>query len=390
MTITNTTSPAVDAAGVLDAADALGPSIAERAAEIEAARRLPAGLLDQLDDAGCFGILLPRTHGGLEADLPSALRVFERLAVADGSVGWTVMIGAVAWCDVAALPPSSFDSLYASGRRTIFAGAFNPMGASITPAEGGYHVTGRWGFASGCEHADWFFGNAVEGFADGHPRLRMSVFSPDQVTLEDTWHVSGMCGTGSHHFSVTDVFVPAERTFVPLVDPPRVDTPIVQLPPPPLISISIASVALGIAEGALEDVLALASTKVPLLAPGPLASNGLFHRDVAAADTEVRAARALRDEVAAELWEVAVARGSLSLEQRARSRAAAVWIVERAIDAVDLAYRSGGGTSLYLDSPLQRRLRDVHALSQHFLVKPDTLTTAGAILAGQDVEVMVF
>jgi alkylation response protein AidB-like acyl-CoA dehydrogenase len=390
MTIAHTTAPAPDAAAVFDGVAALAPTIAERAAEIEAARRLPGDLLDQLDDVGCFAILLPRTHGGLGADLPTALRLFQRLAVADGSVGWTVMIGAVAWCDVSALPPSSFDSLYASGGRTILAGAFNPMGASITPVDGGYRVTGRWGFASGCQHANWFFGNSVEGFADGHPRLRMAVFSPDQVTVEDTWHVSGLCGTGSHHFSVADVFVPAERTFVPLVDPPRVDVPIVQLPPPPLISISIASVGLGIAQGALDDVLALAATKVPLLASGPLASNALFHRDVAAADTELRAARALRDEVAAELWDVAVAGAALTLEQRARSRSAAVWIVERAIDVVESAYRSGGGSSLYLDSPLQRRLRDVHALGQHFLVKPDTLTTAGAILAGQDVDVMVF
>jgi alkylation response protein AidB-like acyl-CoA dehydrogenase len=390
MTIARTSASPASVAGVFDAVEALAPTITQRAAEIEAARRLPADLLDQLEDAGCFAIVLPPSHGGLGADLPTALRLFERLAVADGSVGWTVMIGAASWCDVSALPRSSFDSLYVSGRRTILAGAFNPMGASITPAEGGYRVTGRWGFASGCEHADWFFGNAVEGFADGHPQLRMSVFSPDQVVLEDTWHVAGMCGTGSHHFSVVDVFVPTERTFVPLVDPPRLEAPIVKLPPPPLISISIASVALGIAEGALEDVLALASTKVPLLAPGPLASNGLFHRDVAAADTELRAARALRDQVAAELWGVALAGASLSMEQRARSRSAAVWIVEQAIDAVELAYRSGGGTALYLDSPLQRRLRDIHALGQHFLVKPDTLTTAGAILAGQDVEVMVF
>ena len=76
--------------------------------------------------------------------------------------------------------------------------------------------------------------------------------------------------------------------------------------------------------------------------------------------------------------------------ERARIRAAAVWATERAAAVVDMAYRSGGGTSLYADCPLQRRLRDIHALTQHFLVKRDTLTTAGAILAGQDVDVMVF
>jgi indole-3-acetate monooxygenase len=390
MTIVAPTTSTPTVEGVFDAVSRLAPSIASRSAEIEAARRLPVDLVDQLIDAGCFAILLPPAYGGAGADLLTGLRLFERLAAVDGSVGWTVMIGGVAWCDVSALPQASFDSLYAGRRRTIFAGAFNPMQASITPVDGGYRVTGRWGFASGCQHADWFFGNCVEGFADGAPQLRMGVFSPDDVTIEDTWDVSGLCGTGSHHFSVDDVFVPAERTFVPLVDPPSLDVPIVKLPPPPLISMSIASVALGIARGALDEVVALAGGKVPLLAHGTLATSALFQRDLAAADTDLRAATALRDEVAAELWAVAVAGDALTLEQRARTRSAAVWIVERAAGVVESAYRSGGGSSPYLESPLQRRLRDLFALTQHFLVKRDTLTTAGAILDGQDADVMVF
>jgi len=373
---------------VVEAARALAPTIAARSAEIEASRRVPRDLLDELIAAGCFRMMLPRSHGGIGADLPSALRVFETLARADASVGWTVMIGAGAWRDLAGLPRASFDALFAAGPDVIFAGAINPSG-SITPADDGYRVTGRWGFASGCEHAGWLFGNCVEGVVDGVPRLRIAVFSPDQVVIEDTWTVSGLCGTGSHHFRADDVDVAAERTLE-LDDEPCLDDPIVHLPPTALYAPCLASLAIGVAQGALDDIVALAAEKVPLLASGPLATNPLFQFELATADTELRAARALLYETAEAAWTNAVDDEPLTLENRARIRAGAVWATERAAAVVDTSYRAGGGSSVYADSPLQRRLRDIHAVTQHFLVKRDTLTTAGAVLAGQDIQVPVF
>jgi alkylation response protein AidB-like acyl-CoA dehydrogenase len=374
---------------VLDRAGELVPNIAGRAAEIEAARRIPRDLLDELRAIGCFRMLRPVSHGGIGADLPNAMRVFETLAAGDASVGWTVMIGAGSWIDLAGLPRESFDRLFDSGPDVITAGVFNPTG-SINSTDGGYRVSGRWSFASGCEHADWIFGNCVEGIVDGMPQLRAAVFAPEQVVIEDTWTVSGLCGTGSHHFHVDDVIVPRERTFVPLVDEPCLDIPLVRIPPPALISLLIASVAVGTAQAALDDVVTLAGTKLPLLAHSPLAANPLFQLELATADTELRAARALLYESADAAWTIAAERSPFSLEQRARIRATAVWVTERAADVVATAYRSGGGSSVYTDCPIQRRLRDVNALTQHFLVKRDTLTTAGAILAGQDVQVMVF
>jgi alkylation response protein AidB-like acyl-CoA dehydrogenase len=375
------------AQGVLDATRAMAPAIAARAAEIEAARRLPRDLLDDLVGAGCIRLLRPRTHGGLAADLPAAMRVFESLARADASVAWTTMIGGGAWIDLAGLPRATFDAVFAEPDAVI-AGVINPS-ASIAPAAGGYRVTGRWSFASGCEHADWIYGNAIEDVVDGVPQMRIAVLAPDEVTIEDTWNVSGLCGTGSHHVRA-DVVVPAERTTRPFEDPSCVDEPIVRIPPPPLLAPMIAAVALGVAQGALDDMLALATVKVPLLDHAILATNPHFQFELATADTDLRAARALLYESAATTWAAAVQDTPLTWEQRARARAAAVWATERAAAVVDTAYRAGGGSSLYAGCPLQRRLRDVHAVTQHFLVKRDTLTTAGAALAGQDVTVPVF
>ena len=365
------------------------PTIADRAAEIEAQRRVPRDLLDDLVAAGCFRLLVPTSHGGTGADLVTALRTYEDLASADASVAWIVMIGGGAWVDLVTLPRATFDAVFATGPDRIVAGAFNPAG-SITPVADGYRVEGRWGFASGCEHADWIYANCVEGLVDGHPLLRGALVRPDDIRIERTWTATGMCATASHHFRIDGVTVAADRTFVPLEGEPCIDEPIARMPTPSFVSLVVSSVALGIARGALTDVLALAADKVPLLDAAPLSTNSVFQREIAIADTELRASRSLVHETAASAWAAAVDGEDLTLEHRARARAAAVWATERAIHVVDVAHRFGGGTAVYADSPLQRRQRDIHTLAQHFIVRPDTLTAAGAALLGHEPDVPVF
>lgn len=374
---------------VLHIAGALAERIRARAVEIERARRLPPDLLGELADAGCFRVLLPASHGGLGGDLAGAMRVFETLARADASTGWTVMIGASCWRDLVGLPRAAFDALFAAQPRTIIAGVFSPAG-SICAEAAGYRVSGRWGFASGCEHADWLFGNCIEGVSDGRPRLRIAVFSPDQVVIQDTWTVAGLCGTGSHHFRVDNVFVPAARTLDPLRDAPCIDDVVARVPVPALLSLAIGSVAVGIAQGALDDISALAGSKTPLLAEGKLAAHAHFQFELARTDAGLRAARALLYEDAESIWATVAGGSPPTLEQRARVRAAAVYATDRAAKVVAAVYHAGGGSALYTDSALQRRLRDVNAVTQHFLVRLDTLTTAGAVLAGQDITVPIF
>jgi alkylation response protein AidB-like acyl-CoA dehydrogenase len=374
---------------VIGRARGLAAGLRERSAAIEAARRLPPDLLDELVGSGCFRILLPRTHGGIEATLPQALELYEALAEGDASTGWTVMIGATGWCELAALPRATFDALFPPGADVIVAGAIAPSG-SISPVDGGYELSGRWGFVSGCEHATCVMVNAIEGFADGQPLMRVSVLPPAEVTIEDTWNVAGLRGTGSHHVRVERAVVPAERTFAPLDDPPCVDVTAVRVPTPAVFALGVAAVATGTARGALDEVVELAADKMPLLAPHALSTDPLFHHDLARADTGLAAARALLFDTAGRLWERAEAGDEATLEDRARARAAAAWVTEAARDATGFAYRAGGGGALYDESPLQRRLRDVRAMTQHFLVRPNTFVAAGGILAGQGLSLPLF
>ena len=374
---------------ILEAVHDLAPAIAARAGEIEAARRLPPDLVTELTAAGCFGMLRPRSHGGAGVDLATSMRVYEALSRADASVGWTVAIGAGCWLDVVGLPRSTFDAVFADDPDVKVGGGIAPAGVAV-PADGGYRVTGRWAFVSGCQHCDWIYGNCIEEGASGNgdmPPLRIALFQAGEVEIEDTWSVSGLCGTGSHDVVAENVFVPADRSFALLSAEPCLDDPLVRIPLPSPYVLQMASGALGIAQGALDDILALATDKVPLFAGASLAANALFQNQLGEADARLRAARALLYASAAEAWATALARDPFTPEHRARIRASGVWAADTAAAVVDMAYRAGGGSSLYRSSPLQRRFRDVHALTQHFLVKLDSLTTVGAVMAGQEVDI---
>jgi indole-3-acetate monooxygenase len=367
----------------LEAVRTLAPAIVARSEEIERGRRLPPDLVEGLTAAGCFRTLVPRSHGGAELDPPAELQVIDELARADGSVGWTVMIGSLAPVLLGKLPRESFDAVYAEGPDVILAGTFNPTGVA-TPVDGGFAVTGQWSFASGCQHCHWFVAHCIVD--DGRePPIRMMVLPPTDVEVKDTWSVSGLCGTGSHDFVVNDVFVPAERSFA-IWDEPCLDVPLLRIPELSLSSLRIGAVAVGIAQGALGEITDLATGKVPLFSDGTLASNPLFQNQLGDADARLRAARTLLHADAARLWETAVAGAPFTPDHRARIRATATWVTGTAASVVDMAYTAGGGSSIYSRSPLQRRLRDIHALTQHFGVKLDTFTKAGAVLAGQDVD----
>jgi alkylation response protein AidB-like acyl-CoA dehydrogenase len=377
------------AADVAGAVDRLSQTIAEVAPTIERDRELTPALLDELGRAGCHRLIVPESHGGLEADLVTAIDVWRRLATADASVAWTVMIGGVSWCDLAGLPRASFDDLFATGGDTTFAGAFNPTGM-IDRRGDGYVVTGRWAFASGCRHAMWIFGNCVEPSAGPEMALRIAVFEPSDVVIEDTWTTLGLRGTGSHHFHVDDQPVAAEWTLNPMAEEPCIDTPVVHIPVPQLASLAVAGIALGIGQGAVHDIAAIAAGKVPLLSAGPLATDATFQFDLATADTGLRAANALMVETAEETWDAGVQGQPLTPELRARVRSAANWIVERAVAAVDAAQRSAGSSSVYAGSALERRFRDIHTLTQHFIVRKDATTIAGAVRAGLPLEAMIY
>ena len=365
------------------------PSLAARAPEIEAARRLPPDVVQQLKTLGVFRMLLPRSHGGLEIDFPPSVDVLAALAAADGATGWTVMIGCETPQLFGLLPRASFDAIYSGGPDTICAGAFAPMGkAEVEP--GGYRAAGRWSFASGCQHADWIFGQCVvlengapvPGPIPNAPKLRCMVRPASEWQIVDTWFTSGMRGTGSQDIALAPVHVDEAWSFdlwfgEPSLPGPSFAAPILQF------SMHIGAVALGIAEGAIADLIALAETKkVRLYARAEVADQPLFQYRLGHAEADARAARAFLGSCAASYWAQAQA-GPLDPALRTRVLQTVAWVVETSARVVDVCYTAGGGSALYDKSPLQRRLRDIHTLTQHASVQENVFQTAGAEKLGR-------
>ncbi len=212
--------------------------------------------------------------------------------------------------------------------------------------------------------------------------MRLAVVPREQVVIEDTWQVSGLRGTGSQHVRAEGVEVPAAWTCDPMAGEPCVDVTVVRVPAPALVALSVSRVALGIAAGALDDILGLAGDKVPLLAPGPSrpARRSTMTSPRPTPGCAVPARCTTRP--SSPSGPTAVSGAAFTNQLRARARLDAAWAVDQAVEVVEFAYRAGGGSALYDSSPLQRRLRDVHAVTQHFIVRPGRVRR-GRIGAGR-------
>jgi alkylation response protein AidB-like acyl-CoA dehydrogenase len=390
--VTTSHSPEGAAFSPLEAARRLAPDLRAAAMRTEEERRLSAPLVAALTEAGIFRMCVPRALGGGEVDPATLVETLAALAEGDGSAAWSAMIGATSGTVGAYLAADAAAEIYGNDPSTITGGVFAPLGRA-TAVPGGYRVTGRWAFASGCEHCAWLMGGCVV-LDDGKPRLLASgapdthllLFPAGEVEIIDTWNVAGLRGTGSHDLAVTDRFVPAARAVSVISGRPRHPGPLYAFPLFGLLALGIAAVALGLARGAIDELRRLAAAKTPSGSRRLLAERSMVQVQVAEAEATLRAARAFLFDAVAAAWATARAAGAMSLEERALVRLASTHAALSAARVVDLMYNAGGGTSIYAPSPLQRQFRDVHVLTQHIMVSPPTLELTGRVLLGLDTD----
>ena len=359
----------------------LADTAARFAAQAERERRLPDELVAEMADAGVFRLCVPRAVGGLEEHPTVLVETVEALARGDGAAGWCAAIGATSGLLTGYLPEEAAREVFASPR-AIAGGVFAPIGRAAR-VDGGYRVSGRWPFASGCTHCDWLMGGClVEGEDPPVPRLMLA--HADEVEIHDTWDAMGLRGTGSHDIEMSDVFVPAEREASIVVDRPTAGGRLYAFPVFGLLALVIGAVSLGIARGALDDVVALAGRRTPAGSRRSMAERAPVQAEVAAAEARLRAARALLLAAIDEAWAVASEGGRVPVEQRTSLRLAATHAATAGAEVTTAAYRLGGGSSVYESrSPLPRRFRDANTATQHMLVAPATWELTGRLLLGQ-------
>ncbi|HKW96033.1 MAG TPA: acyl-CoA dehydrogenase family protein [Methylomirabilota bacterium] len=354
----------------LEAARRLVPLIRSSAPETDAQRELPRPLFEAMADAGLFRLAVPRALGGAEMDLPSYVEVIEEIGKADASTGWVTNQVAIFATYAARMPRDAARAIWIDVPRSVVANT--PLAsAQAVVVPGGYRVTGRQGFSTGCRHASWLAAHATVSEAgrprldEGQPELRYCFVPRAEAELLDTWQVRGMRGTGTHHFAVNDVFVPEERTVRSVTAPLIENGPLYRIPRTLVFASGDAAVALGTARSCLATFMELATTKTPRAMEALLRDQEMVQNEVGHAEALLRSGRAFLIEAVGQLWTALTTTGAITLEHRATLRLATTHGIRLAVQIVDKIYNLSGATAVYESNPIQRYFQDVHVMSQH-------------------------
>jgi len=383
--------PGIEVRSLLEVARKLVPQIQSYADEIEAERELPRPLFEALADAGMFHMALPRALGCPEIDLPTYIQVIEELGKADASTAWVINQGGIFATYASRMPHDIAQAIWIDTPRSVVANTPAPTAQAVV-VPGGYRVTGRQGFSTGCRHASWLAAHA-QIIENGNPRLLENgqpetryLFVPIAAAERlDTWHVRGMRGTGTHHFAVHDVYVPAERSVI-AAGAPLVETgPLYQIPRGLVFGSGDAAVALGVARAALTTFYELAGAKTPRRMRGLLRDQPLIQADIGHAEAQLHAGRAFLTEAVRDMWAAATT-GTISLEQRAALRIAATHAIWLAVQVVDTVYNAAGATSIYEGHLLQRAFQDIHVISQHLQARRAHYELVGRYWLGLEID----
>jgi len=298
------------------------------------------------------------------------------------------MIGAVTAVLAGLLPERSAREIYGSDPLVITGGAVAPTGKAVC-VEGGYRVSGRWQWGSCTQNCQWIAGGSLvmdgetpRRMAGGEPEMKLMMFPAAEVGILDTWNSSGLRGTGSHDFQVRDVFVPNDHAVAIGIDPPLVKGPLYQFPLFGLLALGVCAVALGVCRRAIDELVALATSKTPTWERRTLAQSPRIQSDVARAEAALRSSRAFLFDAIEAAWRTAATGATPSFSERRDLRLAAANATWESARAVDLMYHAGGGSSVHAANPLQRCFRDVHTITQHRMVNPSVYEETGKLYLG--------
>lgn len=354
-------------------------------------RRLAGSSLDALRDAGLLRLLVPARVGGDQRGLPEMVDAVRSTAWADGAASWVLMVLTAHDWMMGSMSEEAQDEVYADGPDTVIPGSLAPAGSTLE-VDGGWRISGRWPFASGAIHGQWYLVGSIEADVEegSRPRLVHVVLPRHEVELDDTWHPIGLRGTGSGDVVADDVFVPSHR----VIDSgallggrspwsARHSTDLYKAPILPGLAVHVAASALGMAEAGLADAAERFGIQDDRYSGSAKVDRPGLHLRMAEATAELRTAELLINDTV-ELLQ-AVAAGADSKAKRAEAKYQATYAIELCRRAVDRIAAGAGGRALFDNSRLQRCFRDVTMASQHAVADIDTVGQAyGRTLLGLD------
>jgi 3-hydroxy-9,10-secoandrosta-1,3,5(10)-triene-9,17-dione monooxygenase len=358
---------------------ALLPALRERAPHIEHLRRLPDETFKEFQEAGLFRALQPKRYGGYELDPGVFFQAGIDIGTVCGSSAWILTVVGVHNWQLALFPPQAQEDVWHEDSSVQISSALAPTG-TVERVDGGFRLRGRWSFSSGCDFCQWVvLGGIVPPTQESQPPdLRSFLVPRGDYTIDDNWHVIGLCGTGSKDIVVEDAFVPEYRThsyldaFYLRNPGTAVNTaPLYRLPFGIVFPYALVAPAIGVALGALQGFREHTRTRVSPRDKSMVAEDPFIQFRLADAAAEVDAAhdRLLHNFEA--MMRLARAEQEIPLESRARYRWDAAKATTWCVQAVDRLFEASGGRAIFLQNPIQRAWRDVHAIRAHAGNNPD-------------------
>lgn len=355
--------------------EAITDRLRERIEQTSALRRLPDESVAELKEAGLFRVLQPSRWGGAEVHPNAFFDTQRAIARACASTGWVFGVVSVHAWQLALFPIEAQEEVWNDDPTTLISSSYAPTG-KVTRAPGGYRLSGRWSFSSGCDHCQWIF---VGGFApsEGAPDMRTFLVPRSDYRIDDNWHTFALRGTGSKDIVMDDVFVPEHRTHK-FTDGFRCQSPGNEHNPSTLYKIpfgqifvrSVSTTSLGITEAALDFYRSVTGTKVGASDGSKAGEDPLAQMTCTRAATAVDRNTLVLRRNFDELMD-AVQAGGVSLERRAAMRWDSSQAVEACVAAVDGMFTAAGGRAIFTNSPMHRWFCDIHGARAHYANRPD-------------------
>ena len=368
---------------LLAAAESITPTLIEQSQIDEEGNTLSPKTVSTLENAGMFRLKLPTALGGAEADPATQILVLEKLAYANTSASWCTMVGATAVAlSGAFLPDEAVAEIFYNGRVPRGAIVAMPIGKTEV-VKGGYRLSGRWPFASGIRHADWIAAGAMVE-RSGKTERRMMVFPTASTEIHDNWKVAGLKGTGSHDFSVENLFIPEFFSWEQRVDPQRRGGPLYRIEHPGFVANEHVGFAIGVGRRALDSIANQEVDKQRGYTDkrSSLASRATVQRLLGKGHLRLRAAQTLALELNETAWETVCAGKKVPTQLQGELRAVATHCTDVSLDVVTEAFRYAGGGAIYQGNILQQCLRDMNAAAQHLMVSDIAYENLGQMILG--------
>jgi 3-hydroxy-9,10-secoandrosta-1,3,5(10)-triene-9,17-dione monooxygenase len=377
------------AKSLLASAREMVPILAKRATLAEQNRSIPAETIADFKQAGLFRVIQPKCYGGYELDPGVFFDVQMTLAEGCMSSGWVYGVVAVHNWQLALFDPHAQEDVWAKDRTVLIASSYMPRG-EVERVDGGFRFSGRWGFSSGVDHANWLFLGGIVSSKDGVPDYRTFLVPRSDVSINDNWHTVGLKGTGSKEVVINSAFVPEYRTHRAMdgfagTSPGLSANPaaLYRLPFGQIFVRAVSSASIGALQGALNAFREYGCKRVSINDMGRTAEDpaaALAAADAALAIDDMKLA--LHRNFAAMM--ATLRRGeALDVNDRIHYRYQSAAVAGRCADHVDRLLHSCGGQGIYTDNPIGRFFVDIHGARMHYANNPDKFgRNYGGVLLG--------